>query len=76
MNTYQKNHDQNRSGFAEVVVSGANLVIKAAENARSRYLQARNLRATETALEGLPEGIRHDIGWPDLYERHGSTLAH
>ena len=75
MNTHQKDHNQNWNGFAEVVVSGANLMIKAVENTRSRYLRARSMRATETALEGLPEDIRHDIGWPDLYERQGSTLA-
>ncbi len=72
MNTHRKNHDYHFNGFAEAVVNGANLVIKAAEVARDRYLRARDLRATETALEGLPEDIRHDLGWPDLYERHDS----
>jgi hypothetical protein len=72
MNTHNKDHDHHLNGLAEMVLNGANLVIKAAEVARDRYLRARNLRATETALEGLPEDIRHDLGWPDLYERNDS----
>lgn len=72
MTTHHKNHDHHLNGLAGVVFNGTNLVIKAAEVARDRFLRARKLRATETALEGLPEDIRHDLGWPDLYERHDS----
>lgn len=63
MSTYH-NHQEHVNGFSKLM--------QAAGNARDRYLRARSLRATETAIESLPEGIRHDIGWPDLYERHGS----
>lgn len=70
MNIRHNNQGEALFGFAEVVVNGASLVIKAAEGARSRFQRARNLRATASAIEGLPEDIRHDIGWPDPYERH------
>ncbi|MEK1887634.1 MAG: hypothetical protein AAAB35_08690 [Phyllobacterium sp.] len=38
---------------------------------RTRQLVARRrqLRETELALDSLPDDIRCDIGWPDLYER-------
>jgi hypothetical protein len=37
--------------------------------AREVFVRERRLRATEMALDGLPENMRCDIGWPDLYER-------
>ena len=37
--------------------------------ARELYVRQRRLRATEIALDSLPDDIRCDIGWPDLYER-------
>lgn len=36
---------------------------------REIFIRERRLRATELALDGLPEYMRCDIGWPDLYER-------
>jgi len=40
--------------------------------AREILIRERRLRATEMALDGLPEYMRCDIGWPDLYERQVS----
>lgn len=40
--------------------------------ARDVFVRERRLRATEMALDGLPENMRCDIGWPDLYERQVS----
>jgi hypothetical protein len=40
--------------------------------AREVFIRERRLRATEVALDGLPENMRCDIGWPDLYERQVS----
>ncbi|SDO98192.1 hypothetical protein SAMN05428967_0769 [Phyllobacterium sp. YR620] len=37
--------------------------------ARQLIARRRRLRETELALDSLPDSIRCDIGWPDLYER-------
>lgn len=47
----------------------AGTVASIAEASRDTIVRQRRLRATEAALDSLPENIRFDIGWPDLYER-------
>ncbi|QND53560.1 hypothetical protein HB779_17930 [Phyllobacterium sp. 628] len=44
-------------------------ITAAVGHSRDIFIRQRRLRATEAALDGLPEGIRSDIGWPDLYDR-------
>ncbi|SDN97787.1 hypothetical protein [Phyllobacterium sp. OV277] len=36
---------------------------------RDAIVRGRRRRVTEAALDSLPDNIRSDIGWPDLYER-------
>ncbi|MBZ3692591.1 cytochrome c oxidase assembly factor 1 family protein [Phyllobacterium calauticae] len=57
----------------------AGTVASIAEASRNTIVRQRRLRATEAALDSLPENIRFDIGWPDLYERQvggSSDLNH
>ena len=54
--------------FAAVTRTAEN-VASIAASSRDTIVRQRRLRATEAALDSLPENIRFDIGWPDLYER-------
>lgn len=60
-------------GFAERISTSfseqLNRLVHAFSDARELYVRQRRLRATEIALDSLPDDIRCDIGWPDLYER-------
>jgi hypothetical protein len=64
---------QSRPGIAEriatIVVERTHRLANAVAHAHQVYVRERRLRETELALDGLPEDIRCDIGWPDLYER-------
>ncbi len=65
-------HSDTRS-FAERLAvyfaDQANHLAARIRTARDVFVRERRLRATEMALDGLPENMRCDIGWPDLYER-------
>jgi hypothetical protein len=54
--------------FAAVTRTAENVASITATSRRA-IVRHRRLRATEAALDSLPESIRDDIGWPDLYER-------
>lgn len=56
------------------VVDQANRLTRAITRAHEVFIRERRLRATEMALDGLPDDIRCDIGWPDLYERQVSEF--
>ncbi len=55
--------------FVTPVVDRATHLAAQISTAREIFIRQRRLRATETALDGLPDYMRCDIGWPDLYER-------
>jgi hypothetical protein len=57
---------------ATYVVDHANRLVRTVTNAREVLVRQRRLRETELALDALPDDIRCDIGWPDLYERQVS----
>jgi hypothetical protein len=73
MSTCDELYETAPRGFAERIatyaVDRANSLARSLTHAREIFIRERRLRATETALDGLPEDIRCDIGWPDLYER-------
>ncbi|MHC1548555.1 hypothetical protein [Phyllobacterium sp. K27] len=60
-------------GFSERITASfserAHGLARAVLNLRDSIVRNRRFHATESALDSLPEGIREDIGWPDLYER-------
>jgi len=60
-------------GFAERITSSfadqVGRLVQSFHYARELYVRQRRLRATEIALDSLPDDIRCDIGWPDLYVR-------
>jgi hypothetical protein len=76
MSTCDELYQSDTRGFAERIVSYAvdrtNRLARAITRAHDVFIRERQLRATEMALDGLPEDIRCDIGWPDLYERQVS----
>lgn len=66
---YQSHHTSLADRIATFFVDRANHLAQAISRAHAVYVRERRLRETEIALDGLPEDIRCDIGWPDLYER-------
>ncbi|MEK1854917.1 MAG: hypothetical protein AAAC48_24420 [Phyllobacterium sp.] len=76
MSTCDEFYQSDNRGFAERITSYAvdrvNRLVQAITHAREVFIRERRLRETEIALHGLPEDIRCDIGWPDLYERQVS----
>ncbi len=73
MSTCDELYRQPQGSIAErissVIVDRTNRFAQAIAHAREVFIRERRLRETEMALDGLPEDIRCDIGWPDLYER-------
>ncbi len=55
--------------IAAVFVDQTNRLARGVSKAHQVFLRQRMLRETEAALDALPDDIRCDIGWPDLYER-------
>jgi hypothetical protein len=76
MSTYDEFYQSDNRGIAERITSYAvnrvNRLAQAITRAREVFIRERRVRETELALDGLPEDIRSDIGWPDLYERQVS----
>ncbi|PSH69841.1 hypothetical protein CU102_06160 [Phyllobacterium brassicacearum] len=66
---YQRPQSSITERISTVFVDRTNRVVQAIAHAREVFVRERRLRETEMALDGLPEDIRCDIGWPDLYER-------
>jgi hypothetical protein len=66
---YQRSSSSLAERFATSISDFATHLAQRVETAREIFIKQRRLRATETALDGLPEHMRCDIGWPDLYER-------
>ncbi|CAN7380818.1 hypothetical protein LJR231_002309 [Phyllobacterium sp. LjRoot231] len=73
MSTCDELYQSDTRSFAEriatSVVDRANRLAARIRTGREIFIRERRLRATELALDGLPEYMRCDIGWPDLYER-------
>jgi hypothetical protein len=73
MSTCDGNYGYRVPGFPERIAASlsehAHNLTRTVLNARDSIVRIRRLHATETALDALPEDIREDIGWPDLYER-------
>ena len=73
MSICDEHYNKREIGFSERVTASvseqAHSLVRTVLNARDSIVRLRRLHATETALDSLPEGIREDIGWPDLYER-------
>ena len=73
MSTCDELYQSDTRRFAErittSVVDRANRLAARIRTGREIFIRERRLRATELALDGLPEYMRCDIGWPDLYER-------
>jgi hypothetical protein len=76
MSTCDEFYQSDNRAIAERITSYAvnrvNRLAQAITRAREVFIRERRLRETEIALDGLPEDIRCDIGWPDLYERQVS----
>lgn len=73
MSTCDELYESNSRGFVERIVDytigHVNKLARTITHMREDVVRNRRLRATELALDGLPEDLRCDIGWPDLYER-------
>ena len=73
MSTSNECYEKPEAGFSgrlfESILNQASHLAQTVVTARDAFVRIRRLRATETALDTLPESIRDDIGWPDLYER-------
>lgn len=73
MSTCDQDYQKPAVGFSERVVTSvvnqANNLAETFSHARDVFVRMRRLRATEQALDSLPDNIRCDIGWPDFYER-------
>ncbi len=64
-----QSHPSLTERIAAAFVDHANRIVHRINTAREIFIRERRLRETEMALEALPDDIRCDIGWPDLYER-------
>ncbi|WP_271894582.1 hypothetical protein [Candidatus Phyllobacterium onerii] len=71
-NLYQSDTRSFAERLAIYFADRANHLAARIRTARDVLVRERRLRATEMALDGLPENMRCDIGWPDLYERQVS----
>jgi hypothetical protein len=73
MSICDEGYNKSEIGLSERISASINEHVhgftRAVLNARDSVIRNRRLHATESALDSLPEGIRQDIGWPDLYER-------
>lgn len=73
MSICDEGYNKSEIGFSERIAASINEHVhglaRAVLNARDSVIRTRRFHATESALDSLPEGIRQDIGWPDLYER-------
>ncbi|MGH7005887.1 MAG: hypothetical protein ACREIP_18225 [Alphaproteobacteria bacterium] len=73
MSTCDEVYQKPASSFSErvvtTVVNQVGQLSRSVTSARDTLVRIRRRRATEMALDTLPENIRCDIGWPDLYER-------
>lgn len=73
MSTCDESYNKGEIGFSGRITASINeqaqSIARTVLKARDSIVRIRRLHATETALDSLPEGIREDIGWPDLYER-------
>lgn len=73
MSVFNELHIKHPASLSErlfaAVSRTAGTVASIAATSRDTIIRQRRLRATEAALDSLPESIRFDIGWPDLYER-------
>ena len=71
-NLYQSDTRSFAERLGNYFADHANHLAARIRTARDVFVRERRLRATEMALDGLPENMRCDIGWPDLYERQVS----
>ncbi len=73
MSICDEGYNKSVSGFSERIATslshGAYNLVQAILNIRDTIVRMHRLRTTESALDLLPDNIREDIGWPDLYER-------
>jgi hypothetical protein len=69
---YQSRSSSIAERIATFFVDRANRLVRTVSNAREVLVRQRRLRETELALDALPDDIRCDIGWPDLYQRQVS----
>ncbi|EJN03986.1 hypothetical protein [Phyllobacterium sp. YR531] len=73
MSTCNESYAEREIGLSERItafmIEHVQKLSRAVFSVRASIVRIRRLHATETALDSLPEGIREDIGWPDLYER-------
>ena len=58
--------------LAAPLVAQADYSVRFVKNVGNRVRSIHRRHVTEAALDALPENIRCDIGWPDLYQRQVS----
>jgi hypothetical protein len=66
---YQRPSSSITERIAAAFVDQTNRLVRAVSKAHAVFVRQRMLRETELALDALPDDIRCDIGWPDLYQR-------
>ncbi|UXN59726.1 hypothetical protein [Phyllobacterium zundukense] len=71
-NLYQSDTRSFAERLAAYIAEYTTHVVARIRTTHEVFIRERRLRATEMALDGLPENMRCDIGWPDLYERQVS----
>ncbi|UXN64527.1 hypothetical protein N8E89_01250 [Phyllobacterium sp. A18/5-2] len=74
MNSITATHVVLQNAQLPLLLIKQNRLTRAITRAHEVFIRERRLRATEMALDGLPDDIRCDIGWPDLYERQVSEF--